>query len=298
MKHSIGTFTGAGQVALYYQRWQDAQEPPCAVLAIVHGFGEHSGRYSTVVERLTARGYVVYGFDHRGHGRSPGQRGHIDAWAEFRQDVAAYLRLIAREEPAMPLFLMGHSLGGLIVLEYALRHPEGLCGVIASGPALGQPGLSPALLMLSRLLSRVWPRFSMDTKLDAATLSRDPAALQAHRDDTLVHSRGSARLGTEVSAAAAWTQAHAGDLRVPLLIVHGGADRLVPPEQSRLFFDHVALADKERYEYAGVYHEPHNDIDAARVLADIERWLERHLPRGEGDATAGLLSTGRTLAEG
>ncbi len=275
-QHDEGSFQGAGGLRLYYQHWAAQSDPPRAVLALVHGFGEHSGRYSAVVERLTTRGYAVYSFDLRGHGRSPGRRGHIDSWSDFRGDVAAFLAMVAAREPDRPLFLMGHSLGGLIVLEYVLHHPDGLAGVISSGPVLGQPGISPLLLALARVLSRVWPRFSFATGLDVTAISRDPAAVQAYRDDPLTHDRGSARLGTEISSAMVWTQAHAAELRVPLLIVHGGADRLAPPEASRAFFERVALADKERHEYPGVYHEPHNDLEAAAMLNDLERWLARH----------------------
>lgn len=287
--HSVGSFRGAGGLHLHYQHWRSDTTPPAAILALVHGFGEHSGRYGNVVEHLTERGYAVYGFDNRGHGRSPGQRGHINAWAEFREDVGAFLSLIGEREPGLPLFLMGHSLGGLIVLDYALHHPEGLAGVIASGPVLGPPDISPALLMLSRLLSRLWPRFSLSAGLDAGSLSRDPSVVQAYRDDPLTHDRASARLGTEMAAAVRWTQAHAADLRLPLLIVHGGADRLVPPEYSRLFFENVTFADKERHEYEGVYHEPHNDIEARRVLDDISAWLDRHRVR---DGPAPTISDG------
>jgi alpha-beta hydrolase superfamily lysophospholipase len=276
MEHREGTFQGAGGLELYYQRWRP-EEGARAALAIVHGFGEHSGRYTNVMNHLVGRGYAIYGFDHRGHGRSPGQRGYINEWGEFREDVRAFLRMVSEGEPGRPLFLMGHSLGGLIVLEYALRHPEGLRGVIASGPALGQVGISPILLTLSRILSRVWPRLSLDTRLDATAISRDPTVVRAYQEDPLVHSKGTARLGTEMSEAIEWVQAHAADLRLPLLILQGEADRLVPPEASRAFFEKVTFPDKEWRGYEGGYHEPHNDIIRDQALSDLAGWLERHL---------------------
>ncbi|HIE38300.1 MAG TPA: alpha/beta hydrolase [Anaerolineales bacterium] len=276
MEHSEGTFQGAGGLELYYQRWRPEREPR-AVLAIVHGFGEHSGRYTNVVNHLVGQGYAIYGFDHRGHGQSPGQRGYIHEWGEFREDVRAFLRMVGEGESGRPLFLMGHSLGGLIVLEYALRHPEGLRGVIASGPALGQVGISPILLSLSRILSRVWPRLSMDTGLDATAISRDPAVVRAYQEDPLVHSKGTPRLGTEMTKAIEWVQAHAADLRLPLLILQGEADRLVPPEAGRAFFEKVTFPDKEWRGYEGGYHEPHNDITRDQALSDLTGWLERHL---------------------
>jgi alpha-beta hydrolase superfamily lysophospholipase len=275
MLHATGAFRGAGGLDLFYQRWRSV-EAPVAALILVHGFGEHSGRYTNVVDRLAPCGYAIYSFDLRGHGRSPGPRGHINTWAEFRQDVAAFVRLVTQLESACPMFLMGHSLGGLIVLDYVIRSPGGLRGVIASGPVLGEVGLSPLLFALSRVVSRVWPGFSMDTRLDASAISRDPKVVQAYRDDPLVHGLGSARLGTETTAARKWVLAHAGDLRLPFLLIQGGADRLVDPRGSQAFFERVASTDKEYRVYEDACHEVHNDICAPQMLADLERWLEQH----------------------
>jgi alpha-beta hydrolase superfamily lysophospholipase len=276
MQHMEGHFRGVNDLELYYQAWRP-EAAPRAVLAITHGFGEHSGRYMNVVDYFVPRGYAVYGFDLRGHGRSPGKRGFIHAWSEYRGDTEAFLKMTAEKEPGRPLFLYGHSVGGLIVLEYVLHKPEGLKGVIASGPVLGAPGVSPFLLAISRILSVILPSFAMDTKLDATTISRDPLVVKAYQEDPLVHSIGTARLGTELNAATRWTQAHAQDIRLPLLIVHGAEDRLALPADSRRFFDHVTFADKERIEYPGGFHEPHNDIEHPKVMADIERWVKRHL---------------------
>ncbi len=276
-----GTFTTPDGLALYFCAWRpQAPERPRAVIAIVHGFGEHSGRYGNVVAHFVPRGYAVYAFDLRGHGRSPGPRGHINDWREYREDVGAFLETVRQHEDTTPLFLFGHSMGGLIVLDYALHHPEGLTGVIASGPVLSQPGVSPILLFISRVLSRTWPTFSLNTNLDATAISRDPDVVRAYQQDPLVHSRASARLGTELTRTVEWVMAHADAWRLPLLIVHGGADRLAPAEGSRAFFDLVGYEDKRRIEYPGGFHEPHNDIEHERVLADIEAWLEEHLTSG------------------
>lgn len=277
MHHTEGTFRGHGGLELYYQCWRP-EGAPRAVIALVHGFGEHSGRYMNVVNHLVPRGYAIWSFDHRGHGRSPGRRGFIRSWDEFREDVRLFLEMVRQQERGLPLFLMGHSMGGLIVLEYALHYPEGLQGVIASGPALAQVGISPVLLKIAQWLSRIWPAFAMDTGLDATAISRDPAVVAAYQADPLVHSKGTARLGTEMARAMAWTHEHAHQWRLPLLILQGGADRLVPPEGSRRFYERVPIADKEYREYEGGYHEPHNDIHRDQVLQDLERWLEAHLP--------------------
>ncbi len=276
MKHNEGTFKGFGGLELYTQSWLP-DTPPKAIMALVHGFGEHSGRYKNVVNHLVPKGYAIYGFDHRGHGRSPGKRGHVNDWAEFRGDVVAFKQFITGQHPDLPLFLMGHSMGGLIVLEYILRHPEGWQGVIASAPLLGQPNISPALIFISRLLSRVWPSLGVNTGLDASTISRDETEVEAYQNDPLVHSMGTPRTSTEMTTAVTWTQAHAADINLPLLIIHGQADALISPEDSAAFFANVTYPDKQRILYDGGFHESHNDIHHEQVTADLEQWLEAHL---------------------
>jgi len=188
------------------------------------------------------------------------------------------LKLVREQEPGQAVFLLGHSLGGLIGLEYALRNLEGFAGVVASGPVLAQVGVSPLLMTLSKIMSSVLPRFTLDVNLDTTALSRDPAVAEAYVDDPLVHGRGTARLGTELTRAVEWTQAHAAEMEVPCLIVHGGADRLVSPDGSRVFYENMTLADKERQVYEGYYHKVLNDVGKERVLAAVEAWIEHHLP--------------------
>jgi alpha-beta hydrolase superfamily lysophospholipase len=281
MIHNEGTFSGYGGLELYYQCWLP-EGVSKAILAIVHGHGERSGRYGNVVDWLVPRGYAVYAFDLRGHGRSSGPRGHIERWDVLREDLAAFLALVRAQEPGQALFLVGHSLGGLIALEYVLHHPEGLAGVVASGPLLTEPGISPLLITLSKVLSSVLPRLALKSGLDTTALSRDPAVVAAYVSDPLVHSFGTARLGVELVKAVEWTQAHAADLALPCLIVHGAADRICPPEGSRIFYENVAVADKERQVYEGYYHEVYNDVGKERVLAAVEAWIERHLPTKSG----------------
>jgi len=277
MNHNEGTFSGFGELELYYQHWRPEKEPK-ATLAVVHGFGEHSGRYGNVVDWFVPRGYAVYAFDLRGHGRSPGPRGYLNNWDELRGDVKSFLELVHEQEPDQAVFLLGHSMGGLIVLEYVLHHPEGLAGVIGSGPLLAQAGVSPFLIALSKVLSSILPRLTLDTNLDATAISRDPAVVEAYVNDPLVHSLATPRLSTELTRAFEWTQAHAAEMRIPCLIVHGSADQLVPPEGSRVFYENMTLSDKERQVYEGYYHEVFNDVGKERVLAAVETWVERHRP--------------------
>jgi len=277
MKHHEGTFTGYGGLELYTQSWLP-DEPAKAAVALVHGLGEHSGRYPHVVNHLVPKGYAIYGFDHRGHGRSAEKLcAHINSWDEYRGDVGAFLEMVREQEAGRPLFLMGHSMGGLMVLEYALHSPDGLKGVIASAPAVGAVDASPLLLFIGRILSRLKPDFCLDSQLDVNAISRDPAVVQAYVNDPLVSSKVSARWSTEFMGAIEWTQAHAAELKPPLLIIHGEADTLVPEAGSRIFFDKVTQPDKERILYPGGYHENHNDLHHEQVTADLERWLDAHV---------------------
>ncbi|HET9014551.1 MAG TPA: alpha/beta hydrolase [Thermomicrobiaceae bacterium] len=281
-----GYFAAPDGLDLYYQSWTSGAAPARGAVIIVHGIGEHSGAYDSVVARLVPAGYALYGFDLRGHGRSPGRRGFIRSWDDYRQDLAALARLVEAERPGARRFLLGHSMGGVIALDYALRYPDGLAGVAAIAPAIGELGVSPGRLLLARVLSRLWPTFSLPTGLDSTTLSRDPRVVDAYRADPLVHNRGTARLGTEFGETIAWVQAHAADLRVPLLIQHGSADRLAVPDGSRRFVAQAGTADRELREYPDAYHQLHNDLDRDAVLDDLLDWLARHAADRDAAAPA------------
>ncbi len=275
------SFRGVGGLELVARRWAPTGRPRAAV-AIVHGFGEHSGRYANVVAPLTSAGYAVHGFDLRGHGRSQGRRGHIDAWSDYRDDVGLYLdHARAQEAPGTPIHLYGHSLGGAIVLEYGLHRQDGLSGAVASSPALRPTGVrSPVLEGLGTAMSRVWPSFSLNVPLENEALSRAPERLEALHGDPLNHRRLSARAMVATLNALGWTEAHAGDWRLPLLIFHGTDDRIIDPAGTVAFAEAAragGATDVELRMYAGVYHEPHNDLDAPTVLADVVAWLDRHL---------------------
>ncbi|HUW09810.1 MAG TPA: lysophospholipase [Anaerolineae bacterium] len=276
MHHYEDTFEGQGGLQLFAQSWRPA-ESPRASLAVLHGFGEHSDRYGNVVDWFLPKGYLVGAFDMRGMGRSPGRRGHIGDWNELREDVRLFLQWLKAQEPSAPTFLLGHSQGGLIALDYALHNTDGLVGVIASAPAIGSLPVSAPMMLVAKLFSRIWPTFAQDVKLDASALSRDPQVPADYTSDPLVHGMATARLGTEMMKAIETTQALACEMKLPCLIVHGAADRLVPHECSLTFYESMVIEDKERREYPGGYHEGFNDVHKEKVLADVERWVERHL---------------------
>jgi len=278
-----GQFTGHDGVSLFRRTWPAAGAPR-GLLINLHGLGDHSGLYPTVSGHFTARGFAVHAFDLRGNGRSPGRRGHVGAWREYREDLRCFVRAIRAETPGLPLFILGHSLGGLVVLDYALHYAEGIRGVLASAPPLGRLGVPAPLLLLGRFASRVWPSFSLETGMDLSGLARDPAIAAEVLADPLFHRCGSARLSTEVAATFARVQAGAARFPLPLLLLHGSADRMVPPDGSREFVARARGRDVRLIEYGGAYHALFADQGRERVLADVEEWILAHMspPRGTG----------------
>ncbi len=276
MKHTEGRISAPDGLQLYYQSWHPEQSA-LANVAIAHGLGGHSGQFQNAVDALVPEGYAVYALDFRGHGRSPGQRGYIEAWSEFRSDVAALLRVVQEEHPGSARFLWGHSLGGTIALDYALRSPGELQGLILTAPALGEINLSPVKLAIGQVLSRVFPRFSLKVGIRHDLCAQDASICAAYDLDPLRHEYGSARLATEFFTTVSWISAHAADLQVPLLLMHGGADQITLPEGSRAFFEQVMFADKQYLQYPGNFHDLHVDINYHEVMRDIQHWIEKHV---------------------
>jgi alpha-beta hydrolase superfamily lysophospholipase len=274
MKHEEGFLEGSKGSKLYYQKWLPSGSPD-SILVFVHGLGDHSGRHENLVEAVVTESKALYAFDLRGHGRSSGQRGHIDSWDDFREDVAAFLHLVREEQPDKPVFLMGHSLGGIIVLEFVLRQPPGLTGVIASSAAIGEASIPPWKMALARFISRVWPNFTMKQSWDQE-ISRDRKVVEESKADPLTHSYGSVRLASEYTDVLDWTRSHAGQLELPLLLLHGKADAVVPPRSSRSFLQEAGSRDKTLKEYDGALHELDNDVGHEKVLDDLLEWIDQH----------------------
>jgi acylglycerol lipase len=276
VRHESGRFTGRGGVRLFHQSWLPP-DAPRATLVNLHGLGDHGGLYATLVERMVGEGIAVHAFDLRGHGRSSGQRAYLSDWRDYREDLDSFVQLVAPEGTRRP-FLLGNSLGGLIALEYAALHGERLAGVIAASPPVGALAVPPLLMALGRVMSRLWPRFSLTTGLDLSGLSRDPAAAAEVLKDPLFHRKGTARLSTEVTAAIARMRDLAPAIRLPVLLLHGSADRIVPPEGTRELFARLTVDDRTLIEYEGGYHALFADLEAEAVLGDVIGWIRRHLP--------------------
>jgi len=271
-----GKLAGPRGSKIFYQAWLPPGDPK-AVLLVVHGLGEHSGRYGNVVNYFVPRGYAVYALDHYGHGQSDGQREYVERFSDYTEPLKAFFDKVAGWQAGRRIFLMGHSLGGLISADYLLQHQAGLSGAVLSGPAVKAPKLSPALLAVGRLLSRVAPKMGV-LALDANGVSRDPEVVRAYVNDPLVFTgKTTARLGAETIDAMARVQAGAATLTLPLLILQGGSDKLVDPAAAHELYQAAGSKDKTVKVYPGLYHEIYNEPEREQVLHDVETWLEAHL---------------------
>ncbi len=282
--HAEGEFAGS-EGRLYWQAWQpaDAKGKAKALLIIVHGYAEHSGRYRHVADYFAAHGYAVYTFDQIGHGQSAGQRGHVVDFDHYIEDLKRFIALAQSKEPGLKTFLLGHSQGGLVVLRYGIVYPADVNGVVVTGAGLMLSMLVPAWkLALGKVLSNLVPTFSMSSDIPAQYLSHDPAVSGAYAaQDPLVHHVATARWASEFFAAQADTLAAAERFTLPYLLLHGGDDHIASVEGAKQFHAAAASRDKTLKFYDGYYHELYNELGKETVLADVDEWLEKHLTQGD-----------------
>ena len=262
--------------------------PARAALILLHGFGDHSGRYGDVAAWFAARGVSVYALDQRGHGRSPGKRGHVSRFAQFLSDVAALRKLVAGEERG-PQLLLGHSFGATVALRYLETGPQGVAGAIVSSPFLAVAmKVAPWKVLLARLLADIRPSLPVATGLDVTHLSTDQAVGQAAKSDPLYHRVMTPRAYRELRAAQAAVVAEGHHIAVPLLFLLAGDDRIVGRQAAEAFARSLS-GDVTVRVYDGFFHEVFNEPQRARVFRDVEQWLERVLeapaPHGAGPAT-------------
>ena len=277
MKHFEFEWQTADGLQLFAQGWQPQAEIQ-AVVCLVHGLGEHSGRYAHVAATLTQASYALLAFDLRGHGKSQGQRGHAPSYEALVDDIAHLLEEATKRFSNQPCFLYGFSMGGNLVLNYALRRRPQLAGVIATSPWLRLAFEPPAWkLTLGKVMNNLWPSFSMATGLDINASSHDPEIVQSYNNDPLTHNRISIRMFVNISQAAQWALQHAAQFPLPLLLMHGGADRLTSVEASRQFADHVP-GDCTFKLWEGLYHEIHNEPEQQEVFNFTIAWLQAHTP--------------------
>jgi alpha-beta hydrolase superfamily lysophospholipase len=274
MVHSEGNFVTPDAVTIYHQAWLPDGDPK-AVVILLHGLAEHSGRYTHVAKALTDAGYAVHALDHRGHGRSDGKRTYVKSYAEYQRDILQFRRLVELRHPDLPLFVLGHSMGGNLALGHVLDHQAGVRGMALSAPALA-PGtsLSPTKIRLAKLLGKIAPGLRPE-QLSADAISRDPAVVAAYVADPRVFN-GKVTAGAAAALLASMESfpARYTELRLPILLQHGTADALVDIAGTRQLEAGAVNAKVTTHYYDGLYHEVFNEPEQAAVLADTVAWLD------------------------
>ena len=263
-------------INLYALDWAPQGEPK-AVVCLLHGLGEHCSRYDHVARALNQAGYAMLAFDLRGHGRSGGPRGHAPSSEAFLEDIDHLFDQAEKRYPGKPLFLYGHSLGGILALYYCLRRKPDISGLVSTGAGLRSPLMEQKLkVAFANTMAAILPTMTLATGLNTEHLSREPQVAQDYRNDPLVHYKASLAMASSTIRAAQWTMEHAAEFNVPLLLMHGTADQLTYPSGSQEFSRRVSGSCTLRL-WDGLYHEIHNEPEKEQVIAEIIRWMDNQL---------------------
>jgi alpha-beta hydrolase superfamily lysophospholipase len=291
--HQQGRVKTADELDLVWQSWTPATVR--GVIVIIHGLAEHGGRYRKTAEFFSRNNWAVYVCDLRAHGLSPdipkAGRVHVNRFTDYFHDVNAITSLARTQHPGLPLFILGHSMGGLISIRYTLENPQGLAGAIISSPALGtHPEFKPPvfLKMLVSILSLVAPRVLVDSDLDTQAISRDPEVIKEYVEDPLVSQKISARWYSEILKSMKLAHQGAGSLQIPLLLMQSGEDRLVDPSAPSRWAKAAPEGLVDLVLWEGLYHEMLNEPEKDKVRDKILSWLE---------ARTGSLNVARASSE-
>lgn len=270
--------TGGG-IRLFFR--DSRVENERAGVLIVHGVAEHSGRYARLTQELADIGIRTFAYDHRGHGMSSGKRVHISRFGEYLDDLEQMIEKSRNALPAQkPLFILGHSMGGLIALNYAQNGGAKVDGLIVSSPGLAIAVKPPVIKEVAvKTISRLFPGLSFDNELDSRLLSHDPEIVEAYNNDPLVHRKITARWAVEYIHTAEQTCTRPDCIELPVLMQVAGDDRIVSPEASRIFFEGVSSGDKTLHFYDSLYHEIYNEAEDSRaqVINDLKTWINKHV---------------------
>lgn len=268
-----GRIEGIGGLSFYYRGWE--AESPRAALLVVHGLSEHSGRYAEFGRAMAGHGLSTYVLDLRGHGLSDGRRGHVDRFELLLQDVDRFRREIDGScDPPIPLFILGHSMGGLITARYIEEYEARFQGAILTSPWLATAvPVARWKVLMAGVLNRVLPALPIDAGIDASCLSHDPVVVTRYRDDPLVHGKITPRLFAEASIAMGLVMQRSDRIRIPLLLILAGDDHVVDTRKSEAFARTLTAPDVTIHVLPGYYHEVLNDHDRANVVREIRNWI-------------------------
>ncbi|WP_123028662.1 alpha/beta hydrolase [Mycolicibacterium stellerae] len=269
------SFDGVGGVRIVYDVWEPDDEDPRGVVVLCHGYAEHARRYDHVAKRFGESGFAVYALDQRGHGRSGGKRVFLRDISEYTDDFHTLVGIAAAEYPELKLVVLGHSMGGGVVFTYGVEHPDDYAAMVLSGPAVdAQDGVSPVMVFVAKALGKLLPGLPVE-QLPTDAVSRDPDVVAAYNADPMVHhGKLPAGIARALIGVGETMPQRAPALTAPLLVVHGGQDKLIPVQGSRHLMECVGSQDATLKVYPELYHEVFNEPERAEVLDDVASWIE------------------------
>jgi len=278
MKTQSGTFKAQDGTSIFWKSWLPDGTPK-AVVHIIHGYAEHIDRYTNVVNELIPAGYAVFGNDHRGHGKSQGKRGHVRSFQEYIEDEKQFRREVIKANfPGIPCFVLGHSMGSLIAMNYVEQNADDTKGLVLSGTG-SQPGtdIPKILVALTKILSKILPAIHVKSPLPPEFISRDKEAVKAYIDDPLVYNVITPRLAYEMNRFVVIGAQNSVKIKIPVLIQLGSKDTAFSGQKE--LFEMVGAKDKTFKLYEGLRHEVYNELpaDRVKVLADLRTWLDAHV---------------------
>ena len=274
--HEDGYLTTFDELKLYYEKW--TVESPKSTIVVVPGFAEHSGRYHHIAEFFSKNGFNVYVLTNRGHGKSEGERAFVNNFDDFIKDLKQFVDFVKNDAKTEKVFLLGHSMGGLIVLRYGIMYPDDLLGVISSGAALKvSANVSPIVKAMAGVLSTIMPKMKVKGSIDPHFLTHDKEIVAKYINDPYVFKFVTARLGAEMMSKGTDTLKNARKFMIPLLALAGEEDKLVDISGVKEFYEHAGSSDKKLIIYPGMYHEIFNELEKEKVFNDVIDWLNSHI---------------------
>ncbi len=276
MNYKSTTYASFDGMKLSGYIWEP-KENPKAIINLVHGFGEYSGRYDEWAMRFTEKGFLVHAIDYRGHGKSDGRRGHVRKFDDFLNDIEVLVKESKKLYPELPQYIYGHSLGGNIVTNYILKREHDFKGAIISSPWYKLSfELSAFMLFIARIMNKIYPKFTQKSTLEVNALSHDKNIVDLYITDALVHEKISARMFFEIYKAGDWVLKNADKINLPLFIQHGNDDNVTSYKASREFAEKAVGLNKDvtYKEWPGLYHELHNELEKDEVFKLVANWLE------------------------
>lgn len=266
-----GTFFGVNGAELFYRVFKPKGALKAAVI-VVHGHGDHSGGLQNLSECLVEHKYIVYAFDLRGHGKSSGTRGFIRTWEEYRGDLHEFHKLVASEVPELPLYIVAHSLGGVISLDYSLYHGTDIAGLIAIAPAISYE-VKPTEKLLISLMGKLKPDYTIEKSSNLQLLTQDPEMISRLNSDSLRHNVVTPGLGRGLIQTLPRLMNEAQSIKIPFLLQYGLDDEITLSTKLRQFFNTIGSQDKQKFEYDYMRHRPFDDLDRKQFFVDMIGWL-------------------------